>query len=193
MLANLDARTHNPRNSGRKNMKRFFVIALCIAACSPTPDSAEEAQEQHSDVVATINDFQQTDTTIGKFFQDSYGYAVFPGVAKGGAGIGAANGTGEVFEQGVHVGYAELTQVTVGIQLGGQGFDEVVFFKDKQTLDEFKNGQFTLAAQVSAVAVKAGAAEKADYQHGVAVFTQPNGGAMYEVSVGGQEFDYANK
>lgn len=176
-------------------MKRYtpFAVALIVAACSPTPDSPEEAREQHDEVVKTINTFKQTDSGIDKFFEESYGYAVFPDIVKGGAGVGAADGSGEVYEQGVHVGYARVSQATVGIQLGGQSFAEAIFFKDKAALDDFRNGEFSLAAQVSAVVVKAGAAEKADYQNGVAVFTQPNGGLMYEVSVGGQEFDYDDK
>jgi hypothetical protein len=47
-----------------------------------------------------------------------------------------------------------------------------------------------MAAQVSAVALKAGASADADYKDGVAVFTLSKGGAMAEASVGGQKFSY---
>ncbi|HID49932.1 MAG TPA: hypothetical protein EYP40_10045, partial [Chromatiales bacterium] len=83
-----------------------------------------------------------------------------------------------------------LTQITIGFQLGGQAYSEIIFFKDKKTLDRFKNGNFELGAQASAVAITAGASADVNYEKGVAVFTMAKGGLMYEASVGGQKFSY---
>jgi lipid-binding SYLF domain-containing protein len=81
-------------------------------------------------------------------------------------------------------------QATIGFQLGGQAYREIIFFKDQKALDHFTSGNFEFSAQASAVAVTAGAATDADYSDGVAVFTLPKGGLMYEASVGGQKFSY---
>lgn len=183
-------------------MSRSLVFTLAIVtsvaatACggsgwSPrAPASAQSASTTDPDVAVTIEHFRKLDPTLEEFFDESYGYAVFPTVGKGGAGIGGAYGEGEVYEQNTLIGKASLTQVTVGFQLGGQAHSQIIFFRDKKTLDDFRNGNFELGAQASAVAVTAGASADAAYDHGVAVFTSTNGGLMYEATVAGQKFGF---
>jgi lipid-binding SYLF domain-containing protein len=149
----------------------------------------------------------------GKFFGKSYGYAVFPTIGKGGIGIGGAHGTGRVYQKGAYVGDTSMTQVTVGLQLGGQAFSQIIFFEDKRAFDEFTSGNFEFGAQASAVAITAGAQAQAGtagtgagasggqhdaktaggYQKGMATFTVAKGGLMYEASIGGQKFKYTPK
>jgi lipid-binding SYLF domain-containing protein len=133
------------------------------------------------------------DPSLQAFFDQAYGFAVFPGVGKGGFGIGGAYGRGEVFEQGKLIGYSSLTQLTIGFQLGGQKYSEVIFFRTRAALEDFTRGNFEFSAQASAVAVTAGASTDADYHHDVAVFTMARGGLMYEASIGGQKFGYRPK
>jgi lipid-binding SYLF domain-containing protein len=149
--------------------------------------------DPHHDVLNAIAAFKKADPTIQKFFDRSAGYAVFPTITKGAMGIGAAHGDGEVIVHGVVIGTASMTQVTVGAQLGGQQYSEIIFFENKDALDSFKQGHFTLAAQVSAVAAAEGASANARYSQGVAVFTVAKGGLMYEASVGGQKFTFHPK
>ncbi len=141
-------------------------------------------------VDTTITEYRQEDPGMDKFFDSARGYAVFPSVGKGGVGIGGAYGEGELFEQGQRVGRCTLTQGSIGFQLGGQSYSELIFFETKSRLDEFKNGAMTFTAQASAVAAKAGASATADYADGVAVFTKPKTGLMYEASIGGQKFSF---
>jgi len=136
----------------------------------------------------TIKEFKETDSGINKFFSNSYGYVVFPGIGKGGLGVGGAGGKGTVFKGGSAVADAKMTQVTIGFQAGGQKYAEVIFFKDKEAYDRFMGGNYEFAAQVSAVALKSGASADAEYRDGMLVFTQAIGGLMYEASVGGQKF-----
>src|SRR5213079_989198 len=115
----------------------------------------------HADEYAdTIKIFQQSGQA-GKFFKTAYGYAVFPSIGKGGAGIGGARGNGRVYAQGTPIGDATMTQLTVGLQLGGQVFSEIIFFADKRSLDEFTSGNFEFGAQATAVAITAGASAQA--------------------------------
>ena len=83
-----------------------------------------------------------------------------------------------------------MTQVTIGFQVGGQAYREVVFFQEKSALDRFKENKVEFSAQVSAVAAKSGASGNAKYTDGILIFTQQKGGLMYEASVGGQKFKY---
>jgi lipid-binding SYLF domain-containing protein len=115
---------------------------------------------------------------------------VFPNVGKGAIGVGGAHGNGLVYKGGELVAKSELIQVTVGFQLGGQSFVEVIFFKDQTAFDDFARGNFEFAAQVSAVALTAGVSADLAYNGGVAVMTMTNAGLMYEAAVGGQKFKY---
>lgn len=163
------------------------VAALCLAlGLGSTPVQAQS----ESDVAQTIAKFKEGDPGMQGWFAQAYGYAVFPSVGKGGIGIGGARGKGLVYEQGALIGKVTLTQVTVGFQLGGQAFSEVIFFKTKTALDDFTGGNFELDAGVSAVALTAGASRDIAYNNGVAIMTATKGGLMYEASVGGQKFDY---
>ncbi len=176
----------------------FAAGVIAFAAVQPAlagwnPYNKEEAKKQgvsDTDVAETIAHFKNKDPSIKLFFEKAYGYVVFPSVGKAGMGIGGAFGTGKVYERGHLVGKSSLTQLTIGFQLGGQVYSEVIFFKDKSHLDDFKRGNFEFGAQASAVAVTAGASANADYDNGVAVFTLAKGGLMYEATIGGQKFSF---
>lgn len=172
------------------------LTAAAVGGWDPEKKETETAKQQKTadpKVAQVIADFKNRDPSIKRFFANAHGYAVFPTVGKGGIGIGGAYGEGEVYERGRHIGTASLTQLTIGFQLGGQAYSEIVFFKDKKTTDDFKKGNFELSAQASAVAATAGAAANADYDKGVAIFTLIKGGLMYEASVGGQKFSFTPK
>jgi len=161
------------------------LVGLLLA--TPIQAQDESKVQEVEDVIAT---FVEKDPGMQEWFDTAYGYAVFPNVGKGGLGIGAAHGNGLVYEGGEVVGKTELKEVTVGLQAGGQSFVEVIFFKDKTAFDDFTRGNFEFAAQVSAVALTAGASADVAYNGGVAVMTMAKGGLMYEASVGGQKFEF---
>jgi lipid-binding SYLF domain-containing protein len=153
-------------------------------------DKSEEAKKLDKDTRAAIESFKKTDSELSKTFDTAIGYAVFPDIVKGAAGIGAADGDGEVFSNGKLIGTARMTQVTLGLQLGGQEYAEVIFFETKDALDRFTGSEWAMSAQASAVAAAEGAAANAKYKQGVMVFTISKGGLMFEASVGGQKFKF---
>ena len=160
------------------------MIVVCNGATAGwNPDKKSDAQH-------AIMEFKKADPSLKRFFNSAHGYAVFPTVGKGGIGIGGAYGSGVVFAKGKVIGETSLAQLTIGFQLGGQAYREIIFFRDKATLEDFKNGNFELGAQASAVAVTLGASADADFENGVAVFTMAKGGLMYEASIGGQKFSF---
>ena len=143
-----------------------------------------------ADARATVQTFKKKDPHIEKFFGSAAGYVVFPTIAKGAFVVGGAGGDGILFVGGQAAGKSSMGQASVGLQLGGQTYSEIIFFENASTLNEFKKGNFALAAQASAVALSAGAAAAANYENGVAIFTATKTGLMYEASVGGQKFGY---
>jgi len=158
---------------------------------STADQEAPPVRQPRRDVQGTIDAYLAADPGLSKFFDNAAGYVVFPGIGKAGLGIGGAHGNGEVIARGRGaIGKASMTQVTVGVQIGGQEYSEIIFLAEPVDLERFTSGGLELAAQVSAVAITAGAADGADYKDGVAVFTRTKSGMMAEASVGGQDFKY---
>ncbi|HEY2865130.1 MAG TPA: YSC84-related protein [Casimicrobiaceae bacterium] len=149
----------------------------------------------------------------GEFFKNAYGYAVFPTIGKGGIGVGGAFGKGCVYAKGKHVGDTSMSQLSIGFQLGGQGFSEIIFFQDERSFKEFTGGNFEFGADAQAVAItlaaqagasstgasagasatKHEAATAGAYYKGMATFTIIKGGLMYEAAVKGQKFSYKSR
>ena len=180
-------------------MKRWTiaVLILSLAGLGPAGVRGAETMEQKeqqtmlsSNVQASVELFKRTDSKLDAVFTTAAGYAIFPTVIKGAVGIGGAHGTGEVFAKGSRIGTATLTQVTVGAQLGGQEYAELIFFETQAALDAFAKSEWAMSAQATAVAAADGASATARYQQGVLVFTLAKGGLMFEASVGGQKFHF---
>lgn len=178
-------------------MAIFFLLA-CSAAASADSYSATTA-------------FYKTSPAVQPFFKNSYGYAVFPTVGKGGIVIGGAFGKGRVYKQGQLTGNVTISKLSLGFQLGGQAFSQMIFFQDKRAYDDFISGNFEFDASVSAVAITASAQAKAGteggtaglgagpatgsqaenaYYKGMVVFVHGKGGLMYEAAIGGQKFNF---
>ena len=182
----------------KKNILFLFVF-LFAAAGNALADDYQN----------TIRVFRNAGES-GHYFKHSYGYAVFPTIGKAGIGIGGAHGSGRVYKKGAYVGNTKMTQLTVGFQLGGQAYSQIIFFRDYRAYKEFTSGNFEFGAQATAVAVTAGASAAATttgasagvsggqhdadtqgkYYKGMATFTVAKGGLMYEASIGGQKFSY---
>jgi lipid-binding SYLF domain-containing protein len=164
--------------------------------------------DDYSDTIKVFRDAGES----GAFFDSAYGYAVFPTIGKGGIGIGGAHGSGQVYKQGKLIGEAKMNQLTIGFQLGGQVYSQIIFFEDESALNDFTSGNFEFSAQATAVAITAGVSAEANtgggiaagasggqndastasrgYRKGMAIFTVAKGGLMYEATLGGQKYSY---
>ena len=172
-------------------MMRTGVLALMLAGMvfSTALAGWDPAERDHASVA--VEYFRKNAPALDRFFEKAYGYAVFPDVFKGGFMIlGGGHGNGYVYELNNLVGHSTITQLNVGPQLGGQSFAEIIFFKDKAELDNFKKENYELNAQVEGIVANTGAATTIDYSHGVAVFVLPKAGIMAEATVGVQKFSY---
>ena len=181
------------KNESKMKMTTSLLIVLLVGCSSVfaqigawNPQGVEKAEE-------AILTFKEKNDKLASYFAESYGYVVFPSIGKGGIVLGAAHGRGVVYEQGEVIGEAKMTQVTLGLQWGGQSYSEVIFFDNAATLESFKKGELEFSGQVSAVAITAGASADIAYEEGVAVYTVTKAGFMYEASLGGQKFKYLSK
>jgi lipid-binding SYLF domain-containing protein len=172
--------------------RAVFAAALVVGglgfARTGSADQTDAELVAQSHKTAAL--YTKTDPSIGAFFRRSVGYVVFPSVAKGGLGIGGAHGVGILFEGGAAIGKVTLNQVSIGAQVGGQDFSQIIFYEVPSALAQLKAGNAQLSGQVSAVALKQGAAADAQFKNGMAVFTATKAGLMLEASVAGQKFEY---
>jgi lipid-binding SYLF domain-containing protein len=123
----------------------------------------------------------------------SHGFALFPGVTKGGLVIGGGYGHGVVYERGQHIGYADLTLGSFGLQAGGQTYSELIVFENQAAMDQFKQNKLDFGANASAVIVKTGTAANVRFVDGVAVLVRPTAGGMAEAALAGQRVTYKPK
>lgn len=193
------------KKGGKMKPVKILLLAMCafFIACNGSPVYASNYDQ-------TISIFRKS-PAVQPFFDNAYGYAVFPTVGKGAIVVGGAYGEGRVYRQGEITGEVTMSKVSVGFQLGGQAFSEIIFFQDKRAYDEFTSGSFEFDASMSAVIITAGAQAKAGtqgttagasagpatgtqatigYTKGLAVFVHTKGGLMYEAAIGGQKFDF---
>ena len=179
----------------------LFALAVLVLGQVAVADEYDDAR----------NVFSQAGESQA-FFGNAYGYAIFPTIGKAGVGIGGAYGEGRVYVGGKHVGNVKMTQVTYGLQLGGQAYSQIIFLEDQRAFEEFSSGNFEFGAQASATAITASASAQtttgggtsagasggknnadtvsAGYRKGMAIFTVAKGGLMYEATLGGQKFKY---
>ena len=184
------------------NRLRFFIV-LVFSAVMFLPVYADE---EYSKAIKVFRD----SPVVQPYFNNAYGYAIFPTIGKGGVGVGGAHGSGQVYVGDKVTGKTSMSQISIGWQLGGQAYSQIIFFEDKRAYDDFTSGNFEFGAQASAVAITAGAqaqagstgaaasaspggsagAQKTSYHKGMAVFTRAKGGLMYEAAIGGQKFSF---
>jgi len=169
------------------------LVAGLLGSCATAPASPEDKAALVTEARTRLQQMQTEDPSLGALLQKGYGYSLFPNVGKGGLVVGGAYGRGVVYERGQHIGYSDLSQGSVGLQVGGQSFSELLVFENKEALERFKAGRFGFAAGASAVLLKSGAATNATFVDGVAVVVQPIGGVMVEAAIGGQQFTYQPK
>jgi len=188
-------------------MKR--ILGLMLGTALLLFSSASTLADPYTDTVALFRNAGES----AAFFTNCYGYAVFPTIGKGGLVVGAAHGDGRVYIHGRHVGDTSMTQLSVGLQAGGQAYSQIIFFEDQRAFEEFTKGDFEFGADVGAVAITAAAGASAGttgasagasggkkdattsgkYYKGVVVFTIVKGGAMAQATVAGQKFKYRPK
>ena len=188
--------------------KRLLAGVGLVALLLALPASAERKVQDYS---KTIDDFKKI-PVVAKFFDGAHGYAVFPTVGKGGLGIGGSHGKGQVYRGGQVIGFTSTSDISIGLQAGGQAYSQIIFFENETALTQFTGGNFEFDASASAIAVQAtaeagagtegtGASSSAsktsgkattgaEYQKGMVVFTMAKGGLMYAATIAGQKYSY---
>lgn len=166
------------------------IIPLALGNCAPVPATPEARSRLDAAVVQAVTSMKAAFPQLEVKLVEAPGYAVFPRVAKGGAGLGGAYGVGELFEGGRFKGFCDLAQGTIGAQIGGQVYRQLVVFTSPESLERFKVAHVVIAMQISGVGGNAGVGLAHPYENGVEIYVQPIGGLMGEAAIGGQQFSF---
>lgn len=165
-----------------------------IVGCNTAPQARSDRMDLKTEADRVVAEAQRTDPTLRDVMANSLGYAVFPDAGKGGFIIGGGYGKGVLYERGVMTGYCDLTHGSVGATIGGQSFTEILVFRSPAALNDFRDGDFTLGADATVVALKAGAAANAQARTDdeMLVFITSQTGLMADASITGQNFRFTS-
>lgn len=170
----------------------FSVLGIAfLSACATAPRTVDDKNELMRDADSALTQARSGNSSFDSIIRNAPGFAVFPTVGKGGMGIGGAYGRGIVYKNGAAIGYTDVSQGTVGAQLGGQTYTQILVFENAHALNRFQKGNYEFSAQATAVALQSGEGANAQFRDGVAVFTMAESGLMAEAVVGGQKFSYS--
>lgn len=165
------------------------------AAATDAPDNVPEwpAQPEGSlqqRAAVQLKKFNDRSPITRSYFQQAYGYVIYPRVTRIGFGIGGAGGKGVVVEKGHIIGTSRFGQFTSGLQAGFRVFRMIIFFKEREDLEYFKLGKLEFVGQAGVSLGTLGAAADAAYNSGVAVFSRTRGGLMAEATVSGVKMTF---
>ena len=165
---------------------------LLLPGCGSVPTTAEGMAAKREQVVPearqTLETMQAKDPSIDDILDGAYGYVVFPTVASGALIIGGEGADGVVFEGNEPWGLAKLAKGSIGAQIGGETYSELIILTTEAAFKKFTAGDFSFSASVTATAIKAGAAKSAPISEGMVTLVMTKGGLMASAAVGGQDF-----
>ena len=184
-------------------------FALCLTALFLAGATSTASAQRVRDVSDTVELFQGI-PQVAPYFENSYAYAVWPRIGRGGLGIGASRGRGQVYVNGQMTGFSTHTEVSIGLQAGGQTYRQIIFFENQAAYDRFTRDTFEFDASAQAVAVTASAeagagttgsratagagnpntAAGGGYSGGMQIFTMSEGGLMYKATIAGQRYNF---
>ena len=175
-------------------MNRLIGVMAVSWLLLVSPSQAEWVADANDKVQvrsqAAIAAFRDRVPRTEMYFEQAYGYAIFPSVTRAGLGFGGAYGKGIVVEGDLAIGSTKYWQFTSGIQAGARNFSMIVFFKDKAALENYQANKTQFMGQSGIAIGTIGVAGTPAYNDGVAVVTLTRFGVMDEFTISGARFSY---
>ena len=178
-----------------KKIPLLFILGLTLLTSLEARQNTQQQIElaENQEYTKTIRAFMAEDKKLEHLVYNSAIYIVFPSIGKGGLIFGGAHGEGRVFRRGLWIGDITMSQYTIGFQIGGQTYSEMIFFKTEDSFNEFVSAGLVSGTQSSIIGGSAGVSGDINFDSNVLVFTMGNGGAMLEATTGAQDFTYTSK
>lgn len=171
--------------------RTIALFALLFAGCATAPRIPAQRDSLRQSAEATLGEMIAHNPPIRDVIHQVPAYAVFPSIGKAGFLVGGAYGQGILYENGIPTGYVSLEQASVGAQLGGESFAELLVLRNAHDIQALKGGRFAAGADLGVVVLTAGAA-KASFDPDASVFVMPRGDLMVDISITEQQLNYSS-
>jgi len=168
------------------------VAALAMAGGCETnsPNSPAANTNLNGRTQTALQQMTAQDPHLQDMLNNSVGYVIFSDMGSAAVGIGGASGEGVLYQNGQQVGTVKVGQVSVGPQVGGESYSELIVFQNENSLNRLKNNSLEFGAEANATIIKAGADASTQFSNGMAIFVLPKGGLMAGANINGQKFTY---
>ena len=123
------------RVRGFAQMAAVMGVGVMLAA----PAGAETAAEINAGVEAARDNCAADVPGCETAAERAQGMLVFPKVTKGAIGVGGAYGEGALIVDDRTAGYYSTAAASIGLQLGGETFSQIIMFMTPQALESFRN------------------------------------------------------
>ena len=165
----------------------LLAIAWPCVAADWKPDLSDKQQVAAAEEITRM---LAKRPKLQEYFDEAYGYAIFPRVGRFAAGIGFVYGRGLVIEQGQLVGHSSQFKGAIGFDYGVQVHSQIIFFQNAEIMKEFQTYGWEFEGRGSAVLITVGASVDPGYKSQVAIFSRTKGGLMVELAVHLAKYTY---
>lgn len=185
--------TTGTRQRGRRrSLLLVAFLMFIIPACSLKPIERSDLSAQRVDSVREVLADMRQDDRLAAFFDEAEVIALYPASARAGSGFGGAYGRGLVFDkEGTVIAHSRMWQISVGAQLGGQVYRQILFFKTRESYARFLTLRSEFAGQANLAVATLGIASTPSFDTEIALFTQLRGGLLVEATVGAHGYNFA--
>jgi len=111
--------------------RRMVLSVLATMAClSVAAEKAAAATAAEIDAKAdlALKQLYAEVPVAERLAEDAVGVLVFPSIIKGGLFVGGQYGEGVLLKKGTPAGYYNIASLSYGLQIGAQGFSQVLMF-----------------------------------------------------------------
>ncbi|MEH6551976.1 MAG: hypothetical protein V7744_18520 [Pseudomonadales bacterium] len=174
-------------------MKNVLIIlsfvAVLLGCVNPNMPVSSVNEADLEGAHKAVEAFQEVEALL-PYFKDAVAYAVYPVVVRGGAGVGAAYGSGWSFRQDTVDGKTRVFQVDIGPQLILESYRHIIFFQTEKAYQSFQHNKAEFSGQFNIALVTIGTSITPAYNQEVAAFSQLHVGAGIEASVGAHSYTF---
>ena len=187
-----------------RHLKWMFAVVFVAAMITGVPAFAQDdaeaddpndkttAAEKRAEIDATAKEALNTvlsgDESAKALFEKAYGYAVFDNmklsfILATGRGRGVA-----VTKADSAKTYMRMGSVGLNIGRGGQKYQVIFLFENKETFDRFREKGWEADTSASAVGGKQGVNAEAQFRDGMAIYQITEKGLMLQADVSGTKY-----
>jgi lipid-binding SYLF domain-containing protein len=174
-----------------RKIRPAAIAALLIAMFAPHAEALTPPQLERASLAA-LSSLYARNSKAAEIGRRSVGALIFPGAHMLGAGLAVQTGSGVFFYKNTPRAYFNLSGASVGLEVGIQKFDLILFFEDDAAVDKlYQVGGFEIGTAPSLVifdGIFAGKLSTSSVRSGIDAFISSQQGLMISFGLGKNKF-----